>query len=82
MKLQEFPCCVGISEGCVEEIDLDLGIIVTGCCVGVAVHGCVLIYVRYGKPKGEEGLERDLLVTIEEAVRIYDYESGAPVGAN
>jgi hypothetical protein len=43
MELQEFPGCVGVGEGGVEEVDLYLGVVVAGCCVWVAIDGCVLI---------------------------------------
>lgn len=43
MELQEFPGCVGVREGGVEEVDLYFGVVVAGCCVWVAIDGCVLI---------------------------------------
>jgi hypothetical protein len=38
MELQELPGCVGVGESGVEEVDLHLGVVVTGGCVLVAVN--------------------------------------------
>jgi len=51
MQLQEFPGGVGVREGGVEEVDLGLGCVVAGFCVGVSVDGCVLL-VLDGEGKG------------------------------
>jgi hypothetical protein len=43
MQLQEFPSCIGVGKGGVEEVDLGLSCVVTGCRVGVKVNRCVLL---------------------------------------
>jgi hypothetical protein len=46
MELQEFPGCVGVGEGGVEEVDLGLSCVVAGCRVGVTVNRCVLLMLN------------------------------------
>jgi hypothetical protein len=48
MQLQEFPGCIGVGEGGVEEVDLGLSCVVTGCRVGIKVNRCVLLMLICG----------------------------------
>ncbi len=42
VQLEEFPGGLRGGEGVGEEVNLCLGVVVTGCCVGVAVYRSVL----------------------------------------
>jgi hypothetical protein len=48
MQLQDFPGCIGGGEGGVEEVDLGLSCVVTGCRVGIKVNRCVLLMLICG----------------------------------